>query len=418
MPTVEVQIKTPTTQSQSKARLHAFSPDSKVPKMKIAIVEPVGGHAGMNFYNCALARGLAKAGAEVKLFTSSTKADASCEGFEIINSFDGVFGKSAKILRAARFLITLFIVAIKCRKANISLVHLHFFHYSILEYVTCVILQSSGLTLVATLHDVESFSDSTGPNYYKKIFGRVSHFIVHNQFSLTTLSKLLDEKTIKENVSVISSGNYLHTVKVLDTTIAKRTLDLPIDHPVILFFGQIKNVKGLDLLIEGFSKYKHNGGNGSLVIAGREWKDSFSKYEEKIQQFGIKDDTFTEIRYITDEEIHLFYSASDVIVLPYRRIYQSAVLIMAMSYGKAVIVPDLPAMLELVADGETGFVFETGNTTALARAIQSALGDPTNLSRVAANAYDKVKIELDWDVIGRATFETYKFAAASKRSAR
>ena len=76
------------------------------------------------------------------------------------------------------------------------------------------------------------------------------------------------------------------------------------------------------------------------------------------------------------------FAAADIAALPYREIYQSGALLMAMSHGVPVIVSDLEAMKETVVDGETGFLFESESVASLAASLATALGDPAHLAAI------------------------------------
>jgi glycosyltransferase involved in cell wall biosynthesis len=74
-------------------------------------------------------------------------------------------------------------------------------------------------------------------------------------------------------------------------------------------------------------------------------------------------------RYISDQERDALFKACDALVIPYRRIYNSGVLMMGLSYGKTVIASDLPANREIVQNGVNGYLFEDGNPSDLAQNI-------------------------------------------------
>jgi glycosyltransferase involved in cell wall biosynthesis len=107
-------------------------------------------------------------------------------------------------------------------------------------------------------------------------------------------------------------------------------------------------------------------GKGKLIIAGKERLDSFSGYEQQIQSLGLNERVLSFIRYIENEERELFFKACDCVVLPYRKIFQSGVLLMSMSYGRPVIVSDLEANQEIILHGKNGLLFRTGDAGSLA----------------------------------------------------
>ena len=73
--------------------------------MKIAIIEPVGGHGGMNYYDFSLAEGLITAGAEVIVYTCDKTVVPTGLSFEVKQTFNKIWGNSNKLVRAVRFAI-------------------------------------------------------------------------------------------------------------------------------------------------------------------------------------------------------------------------------------------------------------------------------------------------------------------------
>jgi glycosyltransferase involved in cell wall biosynthesis len=113
------------------------------------------------------------------------------------------------------------------------------------------------------------------------------------------------------------------------------------------------------------------------------------------------------IMYIPNEMVKFYYAAADLVVLPYRRIYQSGVLLMAMSYRKPVLASNLDAMKELIRDNETGFLFENKNIKSLSQRLVEILNDQHNLDEVATKGYDLVKDKYGWQRVGVMTRDCY-----------
>ncbi len=177
---------------------------------------------------------------------------------------------------------------------------------------------------------------------------------------------------------------------------------------MILFFGQIKEVKGLDVLIEAMPEILREHPGTLLVVAGKVWKDDFRQYQARIEELGISANCVLHIRYVPDSEVKNYYAAADVVALPYRRIYQSGVLLMAMSYGKPAIASDIAGMTEVVSDGVNGYIFPSGNSTALAAKLSDALSNPEELRLVGERALMHVREHNDWIRIGHMTADFYR----------
>jgi len=184
------------------------------------------------------------------------------------------------------------------------------------------------------------------------------------------------------------------------------------DKPDHSFFGQIKDVKGLDVLIKAIPEVAQEVPEVTLIIAGRPWKNDFSFYERLIDNLGIRNRCVLHIRYIRNDELARYFSAAEVVVLPYRRIYQSAFILMAMSYGKAVVVSDLPAMTEMITDGQNGYVFAQGSEDALSKELMRVLQDDQERESVATRALAYIRQNNGWEQIGQKTAELYRSVLA------
>ena len=113
-------------------------------------------------------------------------------------------------------------------------------------------------------------------------------------------------------------------------------------------------------------------------------------------------------RFISHDDVEHYYCASDLVVLPYKKIYQSGVLMMALSYGKPVLASDLEPFKEVITDKKDGFLFKSEDTYDLTRKISVILSDKMNLERVQQNGKTLINMKFGWDAIGRLTKKAYQ----------
>jgi glycosyltransferase involved in cell wall biosynthesis len=285
--------------------------------------------------------------------------------------------------------------------------HFHFFHGGVIEVFSVLLAKLFLRKVIITVHDVESFGASMLPaRVAGAIYGLAHCLIVHNQVCRSEVMAAL--RVSSEKIRIVPHGNYLHMIGgVFDKAEAQRALGIDAEKKIILFFGQIKEVKGLEVLLKAMPSVVAEQPDAVLLIAGRPWRSDFANYEAMMEQIGIRDCCISHIRYIPDEEVPLYYSACDLVALPYWRIYQSGVVLMAMSYGKAVLVSDLPGMTEIVTHGENGFVFCQGSDQDLASKINEALGDGQRSEQTARRGLKYVQNHHDWVQIGRMTAGVY-----------
>lgn len=376
--------------------------------MKVAIIEPVGGHGGMDYYDFGLAGGLADAGVDVVLHTCN-ETDIPIEGtFEVRHTFNNIYGKAAPWKRGLRFLYGSIVTLLSAVVEQRYIVHFHLFHVSMLQTMQVALARLLMRKIVLTAHDVESFVAGLEAPVLSRMVYKVAHRVIaHNQISKTELMGRIGLNADK--IAVIPHGNYLHATRVLPLQAnARRLLGISENAKVLLFFGQIKDVKGLDLLIEAMPEIIKNYPNTVLLIAGKPWKSDFSIYDKLIDKLAVRSNCITNIRFIPDSEVPIYYSACDLVVLPYRRIYQSGVVLMAMSYGKAVLVSSLPGMTEIVHDGVNGFVFQSDRSDDLSAKLSEILGNIESIQRIAAKGKEYVIEKHDWHSIGEATAYLYR----------
>lgn len=137
---------------------------------------------------------------------------------------------------------------------------------------------------------------------------------------------------------------------------------------VILFFGYVRQYKGLMNLIEAFPLIKEGVANAHLLIVG-EYYDDPKPYRVAIERLGIRSNVTEVAEYVANEDVHLYFEASNVTVLPYNGATQSGILSIAYGFSKPVIVTDVGGLAELVRDGKTGFIVPPHDTRKLAEAV-------------------------------------------------
>ncbi len=155
---------------------------------------------------------------------------------------------------------------------------------------------------------------------------------------------------------------------------AKRRLGLRDDEKTILFFGRIRPYKGIEYLLDAFRPLSADRQmNYRLIVAGEPKKGS-EEYLHKIQQAVERDfaqgQVILRIQFIPDEEMELYLKGADVLVLPYKEIFQSGVLFLAYSFGLPVVATDVGSFREEIVEGRTGFLCKPGDPSELAKAVE------------------------------------------------
>ena len=170
------------------------------------------------------------------------------------------------------------------------------------------------------------------------------------------------------------------------------------------------------MLLTAFGQLCRRRDNLFLVVAGSVWKDDFSVYQELIDRFGLDSSVLrTDIRFIPEDELSAYYSACDVCVLPYRDVYQSGVLQLVYAYEKPPVASRIPSFLELVREGETGYLFDVGSEESLAQALERAAGDREHWASLGRRGQALVRQALSWDRIAEQVLALYQEAVGASK---
>jgi glycosyltransferase involved in cell wall biosynthesis len=148
---------------------------------------------------------------------------------------------------------------------------------------------------------------------------------------------------------------------------AEAKAKLGLECNLILFFGFVRQYKGVVYLLQAMPKVLRRV-DVHLLIVGEFW-DHIAPYTELIRELGIQHAVTVLDRYIPNEELGLYFSAADVVVLPYVDATQSAVVPLAYAFERPVITTTVGGLPDIVVDGETGLLVRAGDSEALAQAI-------------------------------------------------
>ena len=197
--------------------------------------------------------------------------------------------------------------------------------------------------------------------------------------------------------TVIQHPLYSHFGNKLPREEAERKLGLKEGRKNILFFGLIREYKGLDILLEAFKMLP--GEDWQLIIAGEPY-GSFEKYQKIIDSIPGKDRISLSLKYIKDSEVTDYFSASDVAVLPYRSATQSGISSVAYHFEVPMIVTDAGGLKETIGDRGTGLVSPEGNPEAICKEILRFFSRPSIKEECIRN----IRIEkerLSWKTFAR-----------------
>jgi glycosyltransferase involved in cell wall biosynthesis len=143
--------------------------------------------------------------------------------------------------------------------------------------------------------------------------------------------------------------------EIIPRDIAISRLKLNPDNRYMLFFGFIRDYKGLDLLLEAFADKRLREYPVKLIVAG-EFYTSPDKYMDMIESLKLKEQIELHTDFIPDNDVALYFSAADIIVQPYKTATQSGVTQIGYHFNKPMLVTDVGGLSEIIPHGKVGYV--------------------------------------------------------------
>ncbi|MCU1259356.1 MAG: glycosyl transferase group 1 [Bryobacterales bacterium] len=263
------------------------------------------------------------------------------------------------------------------------------------------LVRVAGIGIVWTIHNRVSH-EARFPRLEQFVQYRVSRLaglvIVHSD---SALREMIHTRALKpRHVRVIPHGHYAGAYCAAVPTIeARQALGWDADKMVFLYFGMIRPYKNVEGLIEAWKSLPELAERATLIIAGEAEDPVYRRYIADIARDvpSLK----LQLGRIPDEQVHLFFSAADAVVLPFNRILTSGSLLLAMTFAKPVIAPRMDAISETLR-GADNLLYDDG--------IQKALLFAASPNADIAGLRVRMKglcAELGWDRIAGLTVSAY-----------
>lgn len=365
--------------------------------LKVGILDPLGRHGGFHYYTEGLANGLSKLGVEAVVY-----------GFEVppgsaspnnVSAFENIYGTDPAWVRGLRYMRGVFISVLDAKRRGLKLLHIHCFHYDVRELIASLATRLAGIRLVATLHDVESFGSRRGHVGRSLILSLANGLILQNNYSKNVL--LNGGGALRIPVAVVPHPHYVDQYKRQPTRQAARcALGLDANKLIILFFGNPRPEKGLDVTLDALARWGRD--DVLLLVAGKIREDDLGGLNE-LQHGSLSGRLRIDAGRVSDADAEQYYRAADVVIVPYHRVYESGVAIMAMSFSRCVVYSDLDPLIESV--GEAGLSFKVGDADDLVRCLSDVL--VADRDALGALGRERVEISRGSDRVARETLALY-----------
>lgn len=204
--------------------------------------------------------------------------------------------------------------------------------------------------------------------FVKHTFHYGDSFISESHYIYNEIKRDFPKKKIYETtLSVFDCYN----LNRYDKQKARESLNIKTNN-VIMFFGLIRQYKGLDSLINVFPLLLKDKPDTTLMIIGECYED-VNKYKHQIEQLGIKDKVIMENRFIANEDVEPYFKATDAVIMPYYSATQSGILMMAYGFNVPVVATKVGGMQELIENDKTGILIEDNSKENLLPAIEKML---------------------------------------------
>ena len=325
---------------------------------------------GLAAFNERLARQFIAEGHEVKIFTFSMQyPDFLFPGKTQYS--DAPRPEDLSICRTINSVnpLSWFKTARAIRKADIDILVIKFWIPLMAPCLGTVarLARRKGIRVVSILDNVIPHE----PHFWDKWLIR---YFIRSVDSFIAMSESVREDCLKflpasrqDVVTLSPHPLYDNFGEAVTKTDARSFLGLPQDKTILLFFGFIRDYKGLDLLMKAYKKAYTK--DLLLVVAG-EFYNNAQQYSELEKELGLEGTIEWRTDFIPDDKVRYYFSAADLIVQPYKTATQSGVTQIAYHFERPMLVTRVGGLAEIVPNGKVGYVCEV-NEDEIAEAIRS-----------------------------------------------
>ncbi len=265
----------------------------------------------------------------------------------------------------------------------------------------CRSIRKKNIKVIAITDNVIPHEKRAGDTGFTKYFIKSCNgFVTMSKAVLADLEKFTKSKHKKFLLHPL----YTSFGEKLNKQEARKKLNLNTEEKTVLFFGLIRAYKGLDLLLEAMADKRIKEMNVKLLVAGEFYEDK-KMYTDSIEKNNLKDNIILYDAFIPNEEVKNYFSAADLLALPYRSATQSGVTQVAFHFEKPVIVTNVGGLSEIIPHNKCGYVVES-NPTAIADAMVDYFSN--NREPAMSEAMKEEKKKYDWSIFSNNIVNLYE----------
>jgi glycosyltransferase involved in cell wall biosynthesis len=278
----------------------------------------------------------------------------------------------------------------------------HFFgwHISQLEKL---IHKSTDAPVILLCHNVKQHEDRPleGP-LTRMAFSGADAYIVHSEEDRTNLLKAFPNALVKKNFhptyDIFAQASHWRRET------SRAALGINDQAPMILYFGAVRPYKGLKWLIEAAPAIMATVTGCHIWCVGDFW-DGPDEFENRAKSLGVLFDPNLPDRggvhfvaeYIPNEEVGKYFTATDLVVLPYESATQSGIVQVAYGFSKPCLVTNVGGLPEVVLDGKTGYIVPPKDPDAIALKTSEFFAGGKMLRSQFASEIEQWRMVFDWE---------------------
>lgn len=374
----------------------------------VIVISPLG-YTGLAYYDFSLAESLHSLGNDVTLITSrGWKPVSRIKTFNALFMYHDPSIQKNNITKGLLYMVSTFrIIRYLARYANSkSLVQFEMSELPGVDLLIFLFCCFRKIKIYFTPHEIIHNKRYLGNMFFLKQMYRMANSII--VLNKNNIDELVSKFSVPpDKIIVIPHGNYDYFVESINKGKAREKLRLKQDDKIILFFGSIRPDKGLDVALDAMQIVRKQYPNIKLLIAGKPYGNlSVQSIESMISSRNLEDQVFFHGYFVNDGDVDCYFGASDVVLLAYRRVFESGVINLAFTYGKAVICSDLQEFKESIQDNVNGMFFSKNNPSSLAQRIYECFTG-CQYEKLGYNAR-KISLETgSWSMIATLYAEAY-----------
>jgi glycosyltransferase involved in cell wall biosynthesis len=260
---------------------------------------------------------------------------------------------------------------------------------------------------ILTVHDSAPFNDN--PRSILQRIGAIGimrsfdRLIVHTN---RAQQRLIDHGLPASKIAIIPHG-VLDSDSVPLAPLAKSDASEPV---TVLLFGKIKPYKGTDVLIRALAAMPAaSRARCRARVVGKPYMDMEPLFA-LARELGVESNIIWDLRFVAEDELNRIFTEADIIVMPYREIDASGVLMLGLSTGLPIVASRIGLFAEVLEDGEHGRLVTPDEPAELAEALTALVDSSAERTRMSANVQALRDSIPDWQTIGAQTAALYGVA--------